>query len=59
MPALIVYGSRDAPAIAGNARRTASAIAHSRLEIYEGAPHALFVTDRDRFNQELLAFTRS
>ena len=25
-------------------------IAGSRLEIYEGAPHALFVTEPDRFN---------
>jgi pimeloyl-ACP methyl ester carboxylesterase len=55
----IVYGTADSPNIPLNARRTQQGIAGSRLEIYEGAPHALFVTDRDRFNRELLEFTRS
>jgi non-heme chloroperoxidase len=59
VPARIVYGSADSPIIPIHARRTHRGIAGSRLEIYEGAPHALFVTDRDRFNRELLAFTRS
>jgi hypothetical protein len=34
-------------------------IAGRRVEIYEGAPHALFVTEEDRFNRDLLAFARS
>jgi non-heme chloroperoxidase len=59
VPARIVYGTADSPNIPPNARRTHEGIAGSRLEIYEGAPHALFVTDRDRFNRELLEFARS
>jgi len=59
VPTRIVYGTADAPIIPVHARRTHQGIAGSRLEIYEGAPHALFVTDRDRFNRELLEFTRS
>ncbi len=59
VPTRIVYGTADAPVAPINARRTHNGIAGSRLEIYEGAPHALFVTDRDRFNRELLEFARS
>jgi pimeloyl-ACP methyl ester carboxylesterase len=59
VPTLIVYGTADAPVIPVHSRRTHQGIAGSRLEIYEGAPHALFVTDRDRFNEELLEFTRN
>ncbi len=59
VPTHIVYGTADSPNIPSNARRTHEGIAGSRLEIYEGAPHALFVTDRDRFNHELLEFARS
>ena len=59
VPTRIVYGTADSPIAPVNARRTHEGIAGSRLEIYEGAPHALFVTDRDRFNRELLEFARS
>lgn len=58
-PALIVYGSADMPSMPGNARRTAAAIAGSRIEVYEGAPHGLFITHRERFNNGLLRFARS
>jgi len=59
VPALIVYGTGDSPITAVNAHRTQAGIAGSRVEIYEGAPHALFVTEEDRFNRDLLAFARS
>jgi len=59
VPTRIVFGTGDAPIIAVHARRTHEGIAGSRLETYEGAPHALFVTDRDRFNNGLLEFARS
>lgn len=58
-PTLIVYGSGDAPVAARNAERTHAAIAGSRLEIYQGAPHALFLTDPERFNRDLLQFAGS
>ncbi len=36
-----------------------AAIAGSRVEVYEGAPHGLFITDRERFDDDLLRFIRS
>lgn len=59
VPTLVVYGTADLPMIATNARRTHAAIAGSRLDAYEGAPHGLFITDRERFNADLLRFARS
>ena len=59
VPTLILYGGADAPPTPANARRTHAGIAGSRMGLYEGAPHALFVTDEDRFNRDLLAFVRN
>jgi len=59
VPTLIMYGTADGPIAPVNARRTHAAIAGSRLEIYDGAPHAVFLTDAERFNRDLLAFARS
>ncbi|HEV7478543.1 MAG TPA: alpha/beta hydrolase, partial [Burkholderiales bacterium] len=59
LPTLIVYGTADMPSTAKNAARTAAAIAGSRVERYEGAPHGLFLTDPERFNRDLLRFVRS
>jgi len=59
VPTLIVYGTADSPITPINAGRTQAGIAGSRVEIYEGAPHALFVTDAERFNRDLLQFARS
>jgi pimeloyl-ACP methyl ester carboxylesterase len=57
VPALVLQGDADqlAPAdLCG--RAVAAAIPGSRLEIYPGAPHGLFLTDRDRFTRDLLDF---
>ncbi|WP_428686500.1 alpha/beta fold hydrolase [Reyranella sp.] len=59
VPTLIVYGSGDMPSMVSNARRTGELIAGSRVEVYESAPHGLFITDRERFNNDLLRFARS
>jgi pimeloyl-ACP methyl ester carboxylesterase len=59
VPTAILCGTADAPDIIASARRTHMAIPDSRLEIYDDAPHALFVTERERFNRELLRFARS
>lgn len=59
MPTLVLYGTADLPNITSSARRTAAAIAGSRLEPYEGAPHGLFLTDPQRFNGDVLGFVRS
>ena len=58
VPALLVHGTRDASApIEVTGRPTAAMlIPGARLEIYEGAPHGLFVTHRDRLTADLRAF---
>lgn len=59
LPTSIAYGTADMPTIVASAQRTHAAIAGSRLEIYEGAPHGLFLTHRERFNRDLLQVARS
>ena len=57
VPALLVHGSRDASApIEATGRPTAALIPGARLDVYEGAPHGLFVTHRDRLTADLRAF---
>jgi pimeloyl-ACP methyl ester carboxylesterase len=59
LPTLIFHGAGDVASMAKNAARAAAAIAGSRVEPYEGAPHGLFLTDPARFNRDLLGFIRS
>lgn len=59
VPSLILYGTGDPPLIASNAARTHAAIAGSSIDAYEGAPHGIFITDRERFDADLLRFARS
>ena len=57
VPTLIIHGARDQSApleLCG--RRTAQAIAGSQLTVYEDAPHGLFVTEKDRLNEDISAF---
>ncbi|HEV2675263.1 MAG TPA: alpha/beta hydrolase [Aliidongia sp.] len=57
VPTLIIHGDSDVSApLAFTAERTAALIPGSRLVIYEGAPHGLFVTHRERFMRDLMAF---
>lgn len=57
VPTLIVHGTGDVQVpIDISARKAAPAIAHSNLIEYEGAPHGLTVTHRERFTKDLLAF---
>ncbi len=57
VPILIIHGSEDAtvpPAVSGD--RTAQLLPDAKHVVYEGAPHGLFVTEKDRLNQDLIAF---
>ena len=59
MPTLIVQGDKDEvslPELTG--RKLAEAISGSELKIYEGAPHGIALTHRDRFTHDLLSFIR-
>ncbi len=56
-PTLVIHGTGDATVpIEVSGRRSAAMIPGSRLVEYEGAPHGLFYTERDKLNADLLAF---
>jgi pimeloyl-ACP methyl ester carboxylesterase len=58
MPTLVIHPAGDQVApleLCG--RRTARAIAGSRLEVYDTG-HGLFITEKERLNRELLDFVR-
>ncbi len=57
VPTLIVHGDADATVPIGKSGRVAAAmIPGSVLKEYAGAPHGLFFTEKDKLNQDLLAF---
>lgn len=57
MPTLIIHGTADKTVpIDASARAAARGIAHAKLIEYDGAPHGLFATHKDRFTKDLLAF---
>ncbi|MCR4288249.1 MAG: alpha/beta fold hydrolase, partial [Deltaproteobacteria bacterium] len=55
-PALVVHGSSDSVAALGAGEFLASRIKGARLERYEGAGHAPFITIKDRFLKEVRGF---
>lgn len=59
VPTLILHGSDDQLVpVDNNARATHARIEGSELVIYEGGPHGIIDTHKDRVNQDLLAFLR-
>ena len=57
MPTLIIHGDDDQIVPIGAAgRRSVTMVKNARLVVYEGAPHGMTSTLKDRVNQELLAF---
>ena len=59
-PTLIVHGSDDQVVpldVSGLASK--ALVPHAVLKVYEGAPHGLTDTHKDRLNQDMLAFLRS
>jgi pimeloyl-ACP methyl ester carboxylesterase len=57
VPTLVVHGTADASApIDLTGRPTAALVPGARLEVYEGAPHGLFVTHMARLNGDIAAF---
>lgn len=57
VPTLIVQGTSDQDApIDATGRAAAAGITGARLIEYEGAPHNLFATHKDRLNEDLLSF---
>ena len=59
MPTLIIQGDKDEVCrLELTGRKLAEAIAGSELRIYEGAPHGIVLTHRDRFTDDLLRYVR-
>jgi non-heme chloroperoxidase len=56
VPTLIIHGDADktVPVTAG--KRTAALLPHATYIVYEGAPHGLFFTDKERLNADLIHF---
>ncbi|HTD94273.1 MAG TPA: alpha/beta hydrolase [Chitinophagaceae bacterium] len=60
LPTLIIHGQEDKTVpIAVSSDRTSKMIPGAIYKVYEGAPHGLFITDKDRLNMDLEAFIRS
>lgn len=57
VPMLLVHGDSDITCpLDLTGRATAALLPNARLSVYEGAPHGLFLSHRDRLNAELVAF---
>ena len=60
VPTLILHGDADLSApLALTGQPTAALIKRSQLKVYEGAPHGLMYTHRDRMHEDMLAFMKS
>jgi len=59
VPTLIIHGDKDASApIDLTGRPTAALIPKAQFKVYEGAPHGIFLTHKDRLNADLLGFIK-
>ena len=57
VPTLIIHGDKDKTVpIQPTGNESAKLIKGSRLVVYEGAPHGLWYTDRERLNQDIIDF---
>jgi non-heme chloroperoxidase len=57
VPTLIIHGDKDASAPIELTGRPATAlIPNAELRVYEGAPHGIFLTHKDRLNADLKGF---
>ncbi|PIF11668.1 alpha/beta fold hydrolase [Janthinobacterium sp. 13] len=60
VPTLVVHGGDDQIVpIDASGKAAAKLIKNARLVIYEGAPHGLPATHKDRLNEDLLTFIKS
>jgi non-heme chloroperoxidase len=60
VPTLIIHGDDDQIVpIDDSARLSAKIVKNSLLKVYEGAPHGLCTTHKERVNGDLLSFVRA
>lgn len=57
IPSLVIHGDADETVpIEKSATRAVQLIEGAELKVYDGAPHALYFTEKDRLNRDLLDF---
>jgi non-heme chloroperoxidase len=57
VPTLILHGDDDQIVpIADSAVLSTKLVKNAELKIYKGAPHGMCTTEKDKVNQDLLAF---
>ncbi len=57
VPTLIIHGDADETVpIAPTGQHAAELMPHAEFKIYQGAPHGLFITDKDQLNEDLIEF---
>lgn len=57
VPALVIHGDSDKTVpIESSGELTAGALSNAQYLVYEGEPHGLFYTQKDRLNEDLLSF---
>src|SRR4028119_2443757 len=60
VPTLIIHGSDDQVVpIGASAMLSSKLVKGSVLKVYEGAPHGLPSTHKDRVNEDMLAFIKA
>ncbi|HSU51751.1 MAG TPA: alpha/beta hydrolase [Segetibacter sp.] len=60
VPTLIIHGDADKTVpIEASGNRTAKMIPGATYKVYEGAPHGLFYTHREKLNEDLISFCKS
>jgi len=59
VPTLILHGDADQIVpIGASAMLSSKLVKHAKLIVYEGAPHGMCTTEKDRVNQDLLSFLK-
>ena len=57
VPTLILHGNDDQIVpIADSAMLSAKLVKNAELKVYDGAPHGMCTTEKEKVNQDLLAF---
>ncbi|MCW3796810.1 alpha/beta hydrolase [Sphingomonas sp. BN140010] len=57
IPTLILHGTSDKNVpFEGTGKKVAEALPHAQLITYDGSPHGIFETDKDRFARDVVGF---
>lgn len=59
VPLLILHGTRDVSEPLAHGQAVAALVRDARLEVYEGAPHGLYHTHRERVLGDIVGFARA